>query len=200
MLGLDFDAEFVAIARAAASANVEFVTGDAYDTGLEAASFDLVHARFLACTAGEPERLIAEAARLARPGGVVALQDADWSSLNCSPPHPAWTALRAAGWALSRWPRASRWPTGSTGCCAGRGSRRWSTGRVVVGVRSGDPWQDYLPATVELLRGRVLERGLMPAEDFDATLAACRRHLADPDTVFTSYTVVQVWGRTSGPA
>jgi hypothetical protein len=65
----------------------------------------------------------------------------------------------------------------------------------LVGVRSGDPWQDYLPATVESLRDRVLERGLIAADAFEATLAACRRHLADPDTVFTAPTLVQVWGR-----
>ena len=66
---------------------------------------------------------------------------------------------------------------------------------VFVGVRSGDPWQDYLPATVESLRGRVVERGQIAAEAFGATVTACRAHLADPDTVFTGFTVVQVWGR-----
>src|SRR4051812_47884464 len=43
--GLDFDPEFVAIAREAAPANVEFLVGDAYRTGLPGAAFDLVHVR-----------------------------------------------------------------------------------------------------------------------------------------------------------
>ena len=30
---------------------------------------------------------------------------------------------------------------------------------------------------------------------FDAALADCRRHLADPDTVFTAPTLVQAWGQ-----
>jgi hypothetical protein len=65
---------------------------------------------------------------------------------------------------------------------------------VLPGVRAEDPWQDYLPATVESLRPTVLERGLLPASDLDAALAACRAHLAAPDTVFTAPTLVQVWG------
>jgi hypothetical protein len=42
----------------------------------------------------------------------------------------------------------------------------------------------------------VISHELMSASALDAALAACRKHLADPGTVFTMYTVVQVWGRT----
>jgi hypothetical protein len=38
-------------------------------------------------------------------------------------------------------------------------------------------------------------RGSIPADELDAALAACRRHLADPETVFTAPSLVQVWGR-----
>jgi hypothetical protein len=38
----------------------------------------------------------------------------------------------------------------------------------------------------------------MTAGALDTALAACRAHLADPGTVFTMYTVVQLWGRTPG--
>ncbi len=195
VLGLEFDPDFVAIARAGAPANVEILQGDAYHTGLDSGSFDLVHVRFLACTAGEPEPLVAEAVRLARPGAVVAIQEADGSTLACYPSHPAWTVLRGA-WLGS-------FPDGGGEPLAHRlyrllrqaGLADVAYRPVLIGVRSGDPWQDYLPATVESLRARVLERGLIAPEALDATLAACRAHLSDPDTVFTSFTTVQVWGR-----
>ena len=197
VLGLDFDAEFVALARERAQANVTFVTGDAYDTGLAAASFDLVHVRFLACTAGGPERLIAEMLRLVRPGGVVAVQESDGATLNCYPPHPAWAALRRA-W-IGSFPAGDEPVAQQLYRLLRRvGLRDVQYRPCLVGVRSGDAWQDYLPATVELLRGRVLERGLIAADEFDATLAACRRHLADRETVFTAPTLVQVWGRGPG--
>ena len=36
----------------------------------------------------------------------------------------------------------------------------------------------------------------MTDDELDAALTDCRHHLAHPDTVFTTYTVAQVWGRT----
>ena len=89
VLGIDKDQEFLAYARAHAPANVEFQQGDAYSSGLPAASFDLVHMRFVASTAGNPEALLQEAMRLVRPGGVVALQEPDVETFKCHPPHPA---------------------------------------------------------------------------------------------------------------
>ncbi len=199
VVGLEFDEAFVALARAAAPPNVTIVRGDAYATGLPAASFDLVHVRFLACTAGEPERLIAEARRLVRPGGFVALQEADFRSLDCYPPHPAWTALRDA--LESSFPESGGEPIAHR---LYRLLRRAGLEQVqyrpfLVGVRAGDPWIDYLPATVESVRARIIERQLMTAEAFGPALAACRAHLADPETVFTSFTVVQVWGQAPDP-
>jgi SAM-dependent methyltransferase len=198
--GLDFDADFIAVARETAPGNTRFVVGDAYRTGLAGASFDLVHVRFLACTAGEPERLLAEAVRLARPGGFVAFQESDGDALRCFPPHPAWAALRHA-WLGS-------FPDGGGDPLAHRAYRLMRRAGlqdvqyrpVVIGVRAGDPWHDYLPATVESLRGRVVERGLIAEAEFEPTLAACRRHLADPDTVFTGPALVQTWGRLPAAA
>lgn len=199
VIGLEHDPAFVAFARERTPANVRIVQGDAYRTGLEACAFDLVHVRFLACTAGDPERLIAEAIRLARPGGVVALQEADGATLNCYPPHPAWTVLRNA-W-LGCFPSGGETPIAQQ---LFRLLRRAGLGDVqyraaLPGVRSGDPWSDYLPATIESLRARVLARKLIEPDAFEATLAACRAHLREPDTVFTCYTLVQVWGVRSDP-
>src|SRR5205085_7354111 len=75
VLGLDRDAEFLEHARARAAANVEFRQGDAFRADFPDRSFDLVHMRSLASTAGDPERLIREAIRLCRPRGVAALQE-----------------------------------------------------------------------------------------------------------------------------
>src|SRR5206468_259244 len=96
VIGLDMDAEFLEHARLSAPSNVEFRRGDAYGSDLPSAAFDLVHMRFVASTAGNPEGLITEAIRLARSGGIVALQEPDGSTLNCHPPHPAWDQLKSA--------------------------------------------------------------------------------------------------------
>src|SRR5215211_3888867 len=57
VIGLDRDAGFLAHARKSAAANTEFRQGDAYGSDLPAGTFDLVHMRFVASTAGDPERL-----------------------------------------------------------------------------------------------------------------------------------------------
>ena len=65
----------------------------------------------------------------------------------------------------------------------------------LVGFRSSDPMADYLPATMESLRSTLLEKRLIDDNELDAAIAACRAHLADPGTVSTFHTVVQVWGK-----
>ena len=196
VVGLDMNPGFLEHARKAAAANVEFVRGDAYGADLPPASFDLVHMRFVASTAGAPERLLEEAKRLTRPGGTIALQEPDGSTLNCYPPHPSWDVLKAA----------------LLGAFSGVGAdlklarrlyfivRRAGLSDVqfrpfVVGVRATDPMVDYLPSTVESLRSTVARLGLIAETELPAVLQACREHLRRPDTSFTMYTVAQVWGR-----
>lgn len=198
VVGLDMDAQFLDLARASAAGNVEFLQGDAYRSGLATGTFDLVHMRFVASTAGDPERLLQEAKRLARPGGVVALQEPDATTLNCYPPHPAWDKLKTALLGAFR----------GVGADLELAKRLYVLARqagledvqyrpFLIGVRSVDPMVDYLPSTVESLRGTVLRLGLMTEEEFPQILAACRGHLRHPDATFTMYTVAQVWGRTA---
>lgn len=194
--GLDKDAQFLERARMHAPPNVEFRQGDAYASDLPSDSFDLVHMRFLASTAGDPERLIREATRLCRPGGFVALQEPDCGTLNCYPPHPAWEKLKGAVVGVFN----------AIGGDVHLGQRLYRLVRqmgladvhyrpVLIGVRSTDPMVDYLPATAESLRGTMTKLGLLSDDEFPEILAEARQHLQKPDTVFTLYTVAQVWGR-----
>lgn len=197
VVGLDADPVFLDHARKSAAANVEFIAGDAYGCDLPSGSFDLVHLRFVASTAGEPQKLLREAIRLARPGGIVALEEPDMATLNCYPPHPAWDRLKAA----------LEGAFAAAGSNINLGRQLFAIARAagledvqyrpfLVGVRASDPMVDYLPATVESLRRTIITNNLTTEDALDAGLAACRAHLADPGTVFTMYTVTQVWGRT----
>jgi ubiquinone/menaquinone biosynthesis C-methylase UbiE len=200
VVGLDADPVFLEHARALARdrglGNVAFVQGDAYRTGLARGRFDLVHVRFVGGTVGRPQELMAEAIALARPGGTVAFQEADISTLTCYPPHPAWDRLRQL--------------LEEVFACVGNdirlGQRLYQLARhagledvqyrpFLVGFRSGDPMLDFVPATVESVRSTIVHHGLIAEGDLDAALSACRSHLAHPDTVFNYVTVAQVWGR-----
>ena len=109
--------------------------------------------RFIAGTAGAPERLLAEAIRLARPGGAVALQEADISTLHCCPTHPAWDRLRGALEGVFA----------AVGADPHLGQRLFALVRqagledvqyrpFLVGVRSCDPLVDYLPSVIQKRR------------------------------------------------
>ncbi len=198
VVGLDMNPGFLEFARRQAAANTKFANGDAYGTGLPDGGFDLVHMRFVASTAGDPERLLREAKRLAKAGGIVALQEPDGSTLHCYPPHPAFERLKAVLLAVFR-------GVGADLELARRlyfvvrqaGLRDVQYRTALLGVRSIDPMVDYLPSTVESLRAAALKLGLIDEPDLDAALAECRRHLAKPDSSFTMYMVAQAWGRTA---
>jgi ubiquinone/menaquinone biosynthesis C-methylase UbiE len=92
VVGLDLEQRLLALAvELAAERGVEIVTveRDAAATGLPTGSFDLVHARTLLINLTNPETILAELVLLARPGGVVALQEPDAEYWVCDPPHPA---------------------------------------------------------------------------------------------------------------
>jgi ubiquinone/menaquinone biosynthesis C-methylase UbiE len=73
VVGLDADPSLVAMARELvadrALGNVEILVGDARHTGLDSGSFDVVHARTLLINVPEPEQVVREMVRLAKPGG-----------------------------------------------------------------------------------------------------------------------------------
>ena len=59
---------------------LSYQAGDARDTGLPAESFDLVVMHTLLCHVPGPERALAEAVRLLKPGGVMAICDGDYAT------------------------------------------------------------------------------------------------------------------------
>ena len=65
---------------------------------------------------------------------------------------------------------------------------------------AGDGLRRVYCATVESVRATLVGKDLIAADELETALAACRAHLADPETVFTTYTVSQVWGRRAGGA
>jgi SAM-dependent methyltransferase len=77
VVGVDATPAMLDVARreAAGLGNVAFVAADATATGLPAASFDGAIARFAVHHIPVPGRLVAEMARLVRPGGAVVIAD-----------------------------------------------------------------------------------------------------------------------------
>src|SRR5881398_1281662 len=75
VVGVDVVPELLERARAGAPANVTFVEGDATSLPFDGASFDLVCCRRTLHHIARPELVVAQLARLTRPGGRVFVDD-----------------------------------------------------------------------------------------------------------------------------
>ncbi|MDP6341893.1 MAG: methyltransferase domain-containing protein [Alphaproteobacteria bacterium] len=198
VVGVDLEAGNLAAARLWADdlglANIEFVQADIIDSGLPAADFDFVHVRFVLTTVGRHHDVVAAAAELLRPGGVLAIEEADGFGVDCFPQHPAFYRLREILFAIFHQvgdPDAGR---KTFGLLRQAGLVDLHFRPCQAGAVSTDDMANYLPETVRSVRPVLLEAGLIGDGELDEVLAACETHLADPGTVSTHVGVFQTWG------
>ncbi|MBP2406028.1 Demethylmenaquinone methyltransferase [Streptomyces netropsis] len=148
--GLDAAADVLERARAVARErgldNVRFTTGDVHALDFPDGSFDVVHAHQVLQHVGDPVAALREMRRVCRPGGVVAVRDADYAAMTWYPRVPGlddWLDLyqrvaRAgggepdAGRLLLSWARRAGFTDVTAGasawCFAGEGDRAWWSG------------------------------------------------------------------------
>jgi SAM-dependent methyltransferase len=155
---------------------------------LPADSFDLVHARTLLINVPEPEAVVAEMTRLARPGGWVACMEPDTELATCYPPLRAVERLQdifqVAFARNGADPRIGR--------------------RVPELLRQAGLRDVQVEARVQMypgldlvqsMRTEILRMGLVSAAELDELDAAARAHLNDPDTITISGLLFLAWGR-----
>jgi ubiquinone/menaquinone biosynthesis C-methylase UbiE len=189
--GLDFDPEHVAQARALASdqelTNVAVVQGDARRTEWPPGAFDLIHARLLLVTIPDPAKVVAEMARLVRPGGWVVGDEADCSTHLCYPANAAWDRLAETFIESFRLDGADP----DLGRRLSELYRAAGLVDVAVEARADMYPVGHSRRTVRLdilqnMRSKIVERELLTEREFDELDREARAHLADPDTVVMS--------------
>ena len=93
VVGVDTSAEMVESARRRAAEvgidNAGFEVGSAYELPYEDGRFDVVYAHQVMQHLSDPVRALREAWRVLRPGGLVAVRDADHQTMVHSPVEPA---------------------------------------------------------------------------------------------------------------
>ncbi|MEU6392415.1 methyltransferase domain-containing protein [Streptomyces sp. NPDC046939] len=197
--GVDAEPRMIEMARRTIAehglSNVSLTVADAADTGLPHSSFDLVHTRLVLMNVPHTDLVLDEMLALTRPGGTVAVQDVDWLTRVCEPPHPSWDRLVTA--------LAELWARNGMDVMLGRrlpGMLR-RRGLRDVRVRASthvfqhtDPYQTLLVDRAELCRPALTEHGLITDAELDDHIAALSRHLADPETLVVHATLFQAWG------
>ena len=176
--------------------NVEVRQGHAADTGLPREWFDLATARLVLVNIPEPEKIVSEMVALVKPGGVVALHEADWIAHVCDPPLPAWDRLMRA---LDAYSRAK-----GMDLYVGRRIARMLRNAGLVDVRVNPLihiyGQDHSRRPIFLqfvnnLRDRIVAQGLISEAEFAESIASLERHLGEPETLVVSHLFIQAWGR-----
>lgn len=200
VIGIEFEPQFVDMANTLAAerklVNVRCIQGDATATGLPADTFDLVHERLLLISVLNPERVVAEMVRLAKPGGIVAVEDFDLYSFICEPPHPAWTQLFEVVFhtVYQENGKNANFGRRNPGLLRAAGLLNVDFNVYARFSRYGEYYRQTLPLFVKRYWQKIVERGLLPEGELTDLYEQLRAHLADPTTLVVSPILFQSWG------
>lgn len=191
VLGLDRSAEVVARAAATHRApNLAFDVGDAYALDHPDGTFDVVHAHQVLQHLGDPVRALSDLRRVCRPGGIVAVRDADFSAMSWWPDVPGLQEWRDVylevaranggepdagrhllGWAEEAGLERLRW-SASTWCFTSEEDRGWWS----------RTWADRITGTD--LADQAIELGVADRDLLERCGAAWNTWASDPAGCF----------------
>ena len=182
-------------------ANVDVIHGDARATGLPSGTFDVATERTVLVNVPNPEQIIAEMVRLVRPGGVVALHEADCIGHQmCHPPLPAWKRLTELLDAYAGMNGIDRYiGRRLPGMLRTAGLTDIGRNSTVHAFPPGHARRMLQLQFVENLRDRLLGAGLIGEAGLDELAETLKRHLEDPETEVYSVVFVQTWGCRPSP-
>ena len=178
--GIDQSPEFIAAAARLAADDgfgdrVEFVVGDAHALDFQSATFDAAVAHTLVSHVRDPLEVLAEAARVIRPGGCVAVFDGDYASLTfgCDDPELGQAMERAVQSIIMSSPRVMR----ELPRLLPKAGLELMATQAHVYAEAGS--SSFLLNLAETYGPLAASTGLVPATDVDAWLADQRRSAED---------------------
>jgi SAM-dependent methyltransferase len=195
--GADIDEGMLAAAERFAAEerlqNVGLVKDDLFASELEPDSFDLVHARYEICPLGRGNEQMETYTRLARPGGVIVLEDPDAGSWHFNPPAPALEKLielileafllGGGDWGAGRMHLNLLDEFGIEG----------SVSAEVVALPPGHPYLRLPLQFATSLEERLLS--LVSADELEQLRREGESELKAPGRWGTTFTLLQCWGR-----
>lgn len=204
VIGIDVVAEVIEqarqYARTEALDNVRFEEASVYDLPYEHATFDVAHAHQVLQHLADPVGALIELRRVLRPGGIVAVRDADYATMTAWPPIDE----------LDRWLDLYHQVTRRNGAEADAGRRlpSWlrtaGFARIEVSATTvlfhdgadvrnwGHSWAERV--THSSLAEQAVDYGLATPEELETIAAGWRAWADDPDALFF-YVNVESIGR-----
>jgi SAM-dependent methyltransferase len=195
--GTDVDAAMLAAADRFASEeglrNVGLVKDDLFASDLDPHSFDLVHARYEITPLGRGHEQMETYVHLARPGGIIVLEDPDTGSWHFNPPGPALERL------IELIQEAFLLSGGNLS--AGRKNLELlrefgiegSVRAEVVALAPGHPYLRLPLQFATSLEERLLS--LVSADELGELRQQGEGELQEPSRWGTTFTLLQCWGR-----
>lgn len=176
--------------------NLALVGGEDVMGALPAGAFDLAHARMVLINVADPAAVLAELVRLVRPGGVVAVQEFDWSTTECDPTNSAWQRLKEL--------LAGLWSSRTFDPYLGRRLPTLLSEAGLVDVRAmsraavdanDEPYQRLAVDMAERFETELVSLGLTSRTELRRAIEEASAHLARAGTTVRRPLMVQAWGR-----
>lgn len=201
--GIDLDAAVLEAARRSAAdadvANVEYREANVVALPFPDESFDVVYFHALLCHLPAPQNALAEARRVLKRGGLVAVSEPDMSSFQIATDDPACLRMveylaagSRAGGGDPDLGRRLRPLLHSAGFSPTVGSMTvHSHGDPESAPVKAEAWAGL--ASGSTLAANAIARGLFSAAELDATAAALREYAGRPDAM-----LAETWGEALG--
>jgi ubiquinone/menaquinone biosynthesis C-methylase UbiE len=195
VVGVDIARDVIAEASANAvdlkASNVVFQVGDFRQVGLEAGSFDVVHAHQVLQHLADPVGAMREMASLVRRGGIVAVRDSDYGAFTWSPSSAGldrWREVYSAvarhnraepnaGRLLLTWAQAAGWPANAI-----FSSSTWTFATFEETTWWAHMWADR--CTASSFARQAIDYGISTAHELQSIADEWRRWADSPGAVF----------------
>jgi ubiquinone/menaquinone biosynthesis C-methylase UbiE len=197
-VGIDMDEVKLELARADAAAggfsNIEFRSADVGEWS-EPEAYDVVYARFLLEHVPGPLDLLHRMWEAVRPGGALAVEDADFEGLFSDPPHAAFELWKRLNPEVLDLNGGDPW--------MGRKLHRLylEAGipdpevRLTQTVSTSGEAKTLPAVTLAAMSDAILGAGLASEDELNGAIAGLEAYAADPTTLVAGPRVFQVWSR-----
>jgi ubiquinone/menaquinone biosynthesis C-methylase UbiE len=197
-VGIDADQAKLELAREAARerglANVAFEAADVSQWA-GPGEYDFVYCRFLLQHLAVPVGLLRRMWDAVRPGGVLAVEDADLEGLFCDPDNDGFSFYR------QMYAEVLAHNGGDPGCARRLVRYFRETGipdpamRLLQGVSTDGDAKVMPLLTLEAIADSIVSSGLATAAEVAAAIGSLRAFTTHPDTLISDPRIFQVWAR-----